>query len=77
MLIVVKTPYTVRASWLQEVSRLDLTHEEHVLLKDAIDCWFEVFLLVDPHSEHAEEERYKVKFVTCSVIQSLVRAKRL
>ena len=76
MLIIVKTPHAMTASWLQIVSELKLAHEDHVSLEDFVDRGRQVCLVVDAQLVEAEEECDEIQLVTRPVIDALVRTER-
>jgi len=54
MLIVVKAPNSMRASRLQHIDQLNLSHQSKIALENFVYHSLEVFLIIDSQLYHAE-----------------------
>jgi len=76
VLVIIKSPYSMRTSRLEHVHKLYLPHQYHVLLEHNVDGADKVLLSESANLAHAENEDYKVEFVASPIVYSFVRSER-
>jgi hypothetical protein len=77
VLIVVEAPYSMRTCWLQDIDQLNFPHKGEVALEYFVNQSFKVIRLENSELYHAQEEDNEIKFMTRSVINSLIRPERI
>ena len=77
MLVIIETPYSMRTCRLQVICTQYFPHKFHVSLEYFVYGSLHVFRFEDSNLEKTEQEDYKVKLVSSSIVNSLIRAKRL